>query len=350
VKRTVLPTISVVIPAYNAGRLIRETLESVVAQSIRPMEIVVVDDGSTDDTYEAVSQFGEKVSCIRQANGGLASARHAGIAAAKGDLIALMDADDLCEPDRLLVQAAYMVEFPDVALCATGFSAFDENGTMSDSFASSYYGTIGGSPNGLDDIYPVREAFRVALEMPLSKEEYRSMTTYRGNVYERLALGNFLHPPTLMVRRELVRQEGNYDLASRSMCDWDWLIRLSRSGQVGYIDAPLLRYRVSDTQLSSERYRARRYADTLQVIQRTISRDPDIYLRHKRQFDQKIGSYYADCADAASTEDGYAALKWLLKSILQYRYLSKGQIRVLVKALMPIWMIGWVRDVRGRVT
>ena len=90
--------ISVVIPAYNARHTLPATLESLFAQTWPHLEIIVVDDGSTDGTAQMLAQYGARVRLLSQPNGGLARARATGVAAARGQWIALLDADDLCRP------------------------------------------------------------------------------------------------------------------------------------------------------------------------------------------------------------------------------------------------------------
>jgi len=98
------PTVSVVIPAYNAERYIGETLQSVLAQTYRDFEVVVVDDGSTDGTREIVRRYGERVRLIEQPNSGPSAARNRGIREARGEFIAFVDSDDLWLPEKLTLQ------------------------------------------------------------------------------------------------------------------------------------------------------------------------------------------------------------------------------------------------------
>jgi glycosyltransferase involved in cell wall biosynthesis len=112
------PTVSVVIAAYNAGRYLRETVESALAQTYPRREIILVDDGSTDDTGAILASFGDRIRVIRQRHGGLASARNAGVAAADGDFLALLDADDLWAPETLAVQLAAAKRAPEAGLIA----------------------------------------------------------------------------------------------------------------------------------------------------------------------------------------------------------------------------------------
>ena len=99
-----MPTISVIIPNYNRAGLIGETLDNVLAQSRAPDEVIVVDDGSTDDSAAMIERYGQRVTLIRQENRGPGAARNRGLAAARGDLIQFMDSDDLWSLNKLEVQ------------------------------------------------------------------------------------------------------------------------------------------------------------------------------------------------------------------------------------------------------
>lgn len=96
-----MTSLAVVIPAWNARAFIERAVASAIAQKIPPAEIIVVDDGSTDDTAERASRFGTAVTLVRQENKGLSAARNAGIRAAKSDYVAFLDADDWWEPEHL---------------------------------------------------------------------------------------------------------------------------------------------------------------------------------------------------------------------------------------------------------
>ncbi|ROR29631.1 glycosyltransferase [Inmirania thermothiophila] len=121
--------ITVVVPAFNAARWIRRAIDSVLAQTHRPDEIVVVDDGSTDETPDILAGYGDRIRVVRQDNRGLPAARNAGIAAARGDLIAFLDADDWWRPGKLAAQLALMRERPEVGFCSTEATVVDDDGT-----------------------------------------------------------------------------------------------------------------------------------------------------------------------------------------------------------------------------
>ncbi|MEH1931338.1 glycosyltransferase family 2 protein [Nostoc sp.] len=120
------PLISVVIATYNTGRYLPETLESVIAQTYRNWEIIVVDDGSTDNTHELIKPYLSCICFIQQKHGGLASARNAGLQLAKGDFIALLDADDLWLPEKLAIQVEIAGNNPESGLIASDGVEFDD--------------------------------------------------------------------------------------------------------------------------------------------------------------------------------------------------------------------------------
>lgn len=113
------PTVSVVIPAYNAGRTIDAALASVFAQTWRDFEVIVVDDGSTDDTRERLAAWADRVTVLEQPNGGPARARNTALACARGKLVAFLDADDVWFATKLERQVAYFREFPETGLLHT---------------------------------------------------------------------------------------------------------------------------------------------------------------------------------------------------------------------------------------
>ena len=108
--------VSIAIPAHNAASTLGDTLRSVLAQTHPTLDIIVVDDGSTDNTAEVAASFGERVRVIRQTNAGISRSRNVSLEAARGEFIALLDADDLCEPERIAAQLKYLLYRPPVAV------------------------------------------------------------------------------------------------------------------------------------------------------------------------------------------------------------------------------------------
>lgn len=113
------PTISVIIPTYNRAKVVGRAVESVCAQTIPAHEIIVIDDGSTDDTGNVLEAFKGRIHCILQENAGVSAARNAGIRAAKGDWIAFLDSDDQWFPDYLETQVKSICQYPDAIVHIT---------------------------------------------------------------------------------------------------------------------------------------------------------------------------------------------------------------------------------------
>jgi glycosyltransferase involved in cell wall biosynthesis len=113
-----LGTVSVVIPAWNAGGYLRRAVESVLRQTVRPREIVVVDDGSTDNTAAIAADYASSVTCVRQAHQGLSVARNEGVARSRSDWVAFLDADDEWLPTKLERQLAILGDYPALRWCS----------------------------------------------------------------------------------------------------------------------------------------------------------------------------------------------------------------------------------------
>src|SRR6185503_10895386 len=122
------PLVSVIIPVYNGARYLRAALESVFAQTYRPFEVIVVDDGSIDDSGVIAQSFPD-VSYMRQENQGVAAARNHGIEAARGDFFAFLDQDDLWTPEKLKLQIEYLLNHQDLGYTLTQQQYFLEPGT-----------------------------------------------------------------------------------------------------------------------------------------------------------------------------------------------------------------------------
>jgi glycosyltransferase involved in cell wall biosynthesis len=118
--------ISCIVPVFNGERYIRETLESIFGQTYSPLEVIVADDGSTDNTRDAVVGFGTRVAYLHQANAGPAAARNLGLAAARGEFIAFLDADDLWHAEKLQRQMDLFAERPELDYCVTHVQNFWE--------------------------------------------------------------------------------------------------------------------------------------------------------------------------------------------------------------------------------
>ena len=223
------PYISIIIPAYQAAAYIVETIESVRAQTRSDWEAIIIDDGSTDNLAEMVGPFlsDRRIMLHRFENGGLATARNRGIKLAKGRLIALLDSDDLYEPEYLERMAAALEARPDatfVTCDATMFGVVDRDGHL------------------FSRHLPQR--------LPIT--------------LDRVLLRQFNVFGLSMVRAAALRSVGGYSEDLRAAEDLDLWIRLLANGATAiYVDAPLVRYRRRSGSLSNSPILLRRSLQTV---------------------------------------------------------------------------------------
>jgi glycosyltransferase involved in cell wall biosynthesis len=201
-------SVSVVIPAYNSAPYIARTLETVLQQSYRPYEIIVVDDGSTDDTPNVLKKYRDRIIYIHQDNAGEPAARNTGIRHARGEFIAFLDADDLWLPDKLEVQMDYFEQHPEVALVYSDMKLFTETGIIHESV-----------------------------------KEWLGMSLPSGYVFPQLFAETLFGSGTVVFRKTCVEQVGFFDESFLVGSDYEMWLRMARRFRFGCVDKPLLMYR-----------------------------------------------------------------------------------------------------------
>ncbi len=209
------PAVSVVMAVYNGEPWLGEALASILGQSLVDLELIVVDDGSTDGTSERLAAVTDTRLCVlRQSRGGQTAALNRGLRAARAPLIARIDADDIALPRRLACQAAFLAAHPDVGLLGTAAREIAPNGAVVRTLVPPY------------DDHALRRALR------------------RSNP--------FIHS-SVMFRRALVDAVGAYDESFAVAQDYDLWLRMSRVTRLANLDEPLVLRRLAPGRLSSAR-------------------------------------------------------------------------------------------------
>lgn len=339
--------VSVIIGAYNSARHIGETIDTMLAQTYQPMELIIVDDGSTDDTWQVLQSYGKRIVAVRQANGGVPAARNTGLVHARGEFIALMDHDDLCMPERIAAQIALLDQHPEIGLCCTEFSAFSDKGPIAERYSPYYYAQCAADRGGAAAQFPRKTTLDVAACLPTPARTPVNVPVYMGSVYDTMACGNFTHPPTVLFRAALIDQIGGFDPEARLCTDWDWLVRAARVTDFAYIDRPLLNYRRSNTQISSERYSKNASVDVVMVAERIVARDPELRQRRGPALRKLLSEVTIDAAYANSEDRPGLALSLLAKAALRYGAFNGTATRALFKALVPDALLSMARRGRG---
>ena len=207
-------SVSAVIPAYNAGRFVTQAIDSVLSQTIRPLEIVVVDDGSTDDTCQKVEGYGSSVRYIFQPNAGVAAARNHGVKATRGELVAFLDADDIWHPRKLELHLDAMGRRPELSLVGT--DCFD--------WPRSDLPRFEVPPN----LAPLTVPWKV------------------------LVLRNLFTTSTVIVRKSAFERSGGFDTDLRGPEDRDLWWRIAEIAEVGKLSMALTGYRRAEGTLGNQ--------------------------------------------------------------------------------------------------
>jgi glycosyltransferase involved in cell wall biosynthesis len=256
-------SVSVIIPTYNCAAFLAEAIRSVLAQTHRAAEIIVVDDGSADDTATVVAGLGAVITYLRQENAGAAAARNAGLARATGDYIAFLDADDYWAPDKLATQLKVMDLCPEVDLvCADFWLAGDDS---RQSHIKQKYRLF--SAYRLD--WPA--IFSLRLRLPGT-----SIDGWMGPAFGPLFLGNFINTSSVLLRRRACDRVGRFSEALRTQEDYDYWLRVARQAECAFVDQPLLAFRRRRHQLTAADQGLRIVQDVLTVIESTAPHALDV--------------------------------------------------------------------------
>ncbi len=209
-----MPTISVIVPAYNAEKTVLETIKSVQQQTFSDFELIVINDGSTDKTLELLNTVNDsRIKVFSYPNGGVSIARNRGITQASGEFIAVLDADDLWTPDKLELQLAALQQNPEAGVAYSWAYYMDEQGKSSQPSEPVYF---------------------------------------EGNVYAQLLVNDFVVScSNCLIRRQAVESVGEFDPEVAGAADWDYWLRLAFNWPFVVVPKHQVYYRISSGSMQS---------------------------------------------------------------------------------------------------
>jgi glycosyltransferase involved in cell wall biosynthesis len=210
-----VPKVSVIIPAYQYGHFLGEAVDSVLAQTYKDYELIVVDDGSTDQTREVAAAYGDRTRYIYQDNRGLSAARNTGVAASKGEYVGFLDADDVWLPNKLEVEVQFLDTHTSVGLVYSNYT---------------YFGSRGDPRRRGFDGDPLVSVYAPKGQFP----------------------NNFVSSSAVMVRKRCFEKVGLFDEALRTAGDLDMWLRMATCFEIGYINTPLSKYRLHERNVVHE--------------------------------------------------------------------------------------------------
>lgn len=242
-----MTTVSIVMPTYNAAPHIGDATQSILSQSYRDFELIIVDDGSTDGTLDIIDSFDDKrITLINRSGSGITGALNRGLREASGKYIARQDGDDISHPDRLEKQVSFLKEHPKVALVGTASKIIDENGRLIDK--------------------------RHVLRQP--------------TIDDLVQKNRFIHG-SVMMRRDAVESVGGYDETFKYTEDYDLWLRIAEKHPVRNIDEFLYNLRLLNTSIyGSELFEVKLW----ELFARK---------RFKNDLDKEITSEIADIGDVS---------------------------------------------------
>lgn len=237
------PLVSVVIPTFNRAYCVCRTIDSALAQTHQKLELLVVDDGSTDDTEAVIrARYGgePRVRYVFQNNSGVSGARNHGLRLATGEFVALLDSDDIWFPWKIEAQLAAFRAFPEAGMVWTDMEAIDPDGRV---FNPRYLKTMYSAYRwfGSDDLF--ERSIRLGDVSPDLPEAARNGFAYVGNIHSPMIMGNLVHTSTVLIRRDRQRLVGEFvQEYTNGGEDYHFHLRTCREGPVAFVDLPAIQY------------------------------------------------------------------------------------------------------------
>jgi glycosyltransferase involved in cell wall biosynthesis len=316
-----MPKVSVVVPTYNRAEMLARCLGSILSQSFLDFEVVVVDDGSTDNTRDVVAGF--PVIYTYQANQGPGAARNRGIEMAKGEYVAFLDSDDILCEESLRKRVEILDSDPQAGFCYTQAYLVDETGRIF----------------GLEKPHLYHTCTRPSVD---------ELSDY-------LRYGNHVTLSTIMARRECLLEVGAFDPNVRLSEDLDMWLRLAQAYRVAHIAEPLVMFRQHDDSISTQR-ELREWEQTNASIIEKLCNDTQFgaQLRHYRTM-AYYRLYSAMGARACNRGDMQLARRYLLQAVKSHPRAMFGSTAIpwllwFPRTWVPIRLVLLMRRVKRHLT
>lgn len=301
--------------AYNNAPYIEAAVRSVLEQALPPKEVIVVDDGSTDDTKAVLGPLMDRIRYIRRDNGGLGAARNTGLEAATSEYVAFCDADDIHLPHRFSSHVALLDKHPSAALVFSEFSTWNGEKVLKEFSLRGRW--LGPAEHPFDE--EIQRAFGAGqpirsfgLAVP---KAHADRQVYVGKIAPLIATMHIAWGGVAMFRRSALTSIGGHDPSLRRYTDWYVVSRLSKSFPLIFLDVPVILYRVHEGQLTKKpALGAKCY---LEIIERVWKADPVFYAKHRQIVDRAIASAHLQLGAVARDEgDAQRAQSHYSRSIL----------------------------------
>ncbi len=273
-----MPSVSIIVPVYNGASTIRETLNSVLQQSVEDLELIVVDDGSTDNTLEVAASFDDpRLSVFSYPNAGVSTTRNRGVTHASADYVSFLDADDLWTPDKLARQLDALESSQKAAVAYSWTDYIDQTGQF------------------------------IA---------HDQQVTFSGDVYGELLRRDFLESASnATIRRQAFLAVGGFDSSLSGAADWDFFLRLAKCYDFVAVPSLGVLYRISNSSMSANL--SMQEQECIEVIERAYEQAPENLQFLKPQSLGRIYQYlsFKSMQGPLSRAKGLTALQYFQRSL-----------------------------------
>jgi glycosyltransferase involved in cell wall biosynthesis len=301
--------VSVVIPVYNNRNFIGDAIESVLCQTLSPLEIIVVDDGSTENNNDILKKYSKKIIFIQQENRGPASARNTGIRNAKGDFIAFLDSDDIWVPNKMEKQMALFSSNPDLVMVYSRFVVFD--GKACENMA----------------------------DWPKS--------VYSGEIFEKLLAENFIAMSSVVVKSLILTTIGMFDESLITAEDTNLYLKIAKRWKIGGVKDVLVRRRNHGENLSS---RVDVPIGTLENLDRIVALYPEVapekYLPMKRAYLSRGKGMMSDLF----VSEKYRTCRRIAIRLHHINPFDPPAMKYFFLTLFPSWLVHYARELKRHLS
>jgi glycosyltransferase involved in cell wall biosynthesis len=279
------PLVSVIIPTYNRAALLCEAVESVLQQTYRNIEIIVIDDGSTDDTTAVMQKYADRVRYTRRPNAGVNAARNLGLKQARGEFVALLDSDDLWATYKIELQVRLMKAFPDVGFTFSNFYIFRGSLQASSHLVDDGLATWLEPVTDRIDPYEWHRPSEVGkgTTLQLPRQEF---TISGGDIYHASLFCPYVLPSTALMRKSAIPLQLRFPEID-SVGDWEFFARLSKHAGCLYSDLQTTFNRSHEDAVRLTRVDpGLRLGRRIAMIDRVWRADKPFYAQHRDQIDE----------------------------------------------------------------
>jgi glycosyltransferase involved in cell wall biosynthesis len=285
-------SVSIIIPTYNRSALVGRAIRSALAAASPGDEILVIDDGSSDDTAEVLRPFGDAIRCYRIENSGPGAARNVGIRMARHPLVAFLDSDDEWMPDKLELQRKVMQEFPEAVLCFSNVMSMRPDGRVGHDQLSLWRDDIrvgsDRAPAHLSGYLGKGVAYSSFASLPEGRADFN---VHVGDMYFPQMEVLYVYGGSVVVRRELAGALLHFPEDVRLMEDWECWANISKLGPSAYLDCELAIQHVhSGSRLTTDVDDIKQVSGRIRVLRRIWGSDPGFLRAHSARYNELLRS------------------------------------------------------------